>query len=76
MALLIWKQRRVDAARPEPTLFGVPTALCNFEGALENFAQLHPCSKTAFTKREQRQAQHLEGWQRLRQHRAPGDHDK
>ena len=38
--------------------------------------QLHPCSLTVFTKREQRQAQHLEGWQRLRQHRAPGDHDK
>ena len=39
-------------------------------------AQLHPCSQKIFTKREQRQAQHLEGWQRLRQHRAPGDHDK
>ena len=39
-------------------------------------AQLHPCSQTVFTKRQQCQAQHLEGWQRLRQHRAPGDHDK
>ena len=38
-------------------------------------AQLHPCSQTVFTKREQRQAQHLEGWQRLRQHGAPGDHN-
>ena len=24
---MIWEQRRIDAARPEPTSFGVPTAL-------------------------------------------------